>query len=232
MKRCKKTLLITMMILTMGLMMTGCGTDKTQNNDGTQNEMNDTNNTQDNAVDDADEADGNPAGESNGSAIENGTNDMNETDSNNGTDSNPAGEIDGAGEDGVDGTGNTDEDQGTGSVGEAVNDVADGVGEAADDLGEGIGDAVDNLGGGSFDSYDDAKKYLLEKLGKDNASANYEVREEKKDLVSYNNSDADARGYEFSVYETDQDEKIGIYYVDKETGKIYRYMGKDSIESY
>lgn len=215
MKRCKKTLLITMMVLMMGSVITGCGMNNTQNTDeNTQNEMNDTNNVQDNAAGDGDEADGNPAGEVDGA---NG---------------NAAEDIDGAGEDGVDGTGNTDEDNGTNKVGDAVDDVADGVGEAVDDMGEGIGDAVDNLGGGSFDEYDDAKEYLLDKISKDNAKAKYEIKDEKKDLVSYNSADADARGYQFSVYETDQNEKIGIYYVDKDTGKIFRYMGKDSIESY
>lgn len=217
MKRCKKALLITMMILVMGSLMTGCGMNNDQNTDETtQNEMNNTtDNVNEGTTGNGDEADGNPAGDNGANGAGVGENDM-----------------DGAGEDGVDGTGNTDEDNGSNPVGDAVDDVADGVGEAVDDMGEGIGDAVDNLGGGSFDQYDDAKKYLLDKIGKDNANANYEVRDEKEDLVSYNSADADARGYQFSVYETDTDEKIGIYYVDKETGKIFRYMGKDSVESY
>lgn len=117
-------------------------------------------------------------------------------------------------------------------VGDAVEDVTRGVGEAADDVADGVGDAVDNLGGGSFDSYEDAKSYLLDKLSEDNANATYEVREEKKDLISYHSEDPGAQGYQFSVYETDGNEKIGIYYVDKENGKIYRYMGKNSIEGY
>lgn len=117
-------------------------------------------------------------------------------------------------------------------VGDAVGDVANGVGNAVDDVADGVGDAVDNLGGGSFDSYDDAKDYLLGKLSEDNVNATYEIRNEKRDLVSYHSEDSGAQGYQFSVYETDGNEKIGIYYVDKETGKIYRYMGKNSIEGY
>lgn len=117
-------------------------------------------------------------------------------------------------------------------IGDAAEDVIDDAGKAVDDVADGVGDAIDNLGGGSFDSYDAAKTYLLEKLKKDNAGANYEVREETKDLTSYNNNDSGAEGYQFSVYETDGNEKIGIYYVDKDTGKIYRYMGKNSIEAY
>lgn len=117
-------------------------------------------------------------------------------------------------------------------VGDAAKDIVEGAGEAADDVADGVGDTIDNLGGGSFDSYDDAKTYLLEKLKKDNSGANYEVRDEIKDLTAYNNNDSGAEGYQFSVYETDGNEKIGIYYVDKDTGKIYRYMGKNSIEAY
>ena len=117
-------------------------------------------------------------------------------------------------------------------VGDAARDVVDGAGKAVDDVADGVGDAIDNLGGGSFDSYEDAKTYLLEKLKKDNAGANYEVRDETKDLTAYNNNDSGAEGYQFSIYETDGNEKIGIYYVDKDTGKIYRYMGKNSIEAY
>lgn len=117
-------------------------------------------------------------------------------------------------------------------IGDAAKDVVEDAGEAADDVADGVGDAIDNLGGGSFDSYEEAKNYLLEKLKKDNAGANFEVRDEKQELTAYNNNDSGAEGYQFSVYETDGNEKIGIYYVDKDTGKIYRYMGKNSIEAY
>lgn len=117
-------------------------------------------------------------------------------------------------------------------AGDAAKDMVDDAGKAADDVADGVGDAIDNLGGGSFDTYGDAKTYLLEKLSKDNAGANYEVRNETEDLTAYNNNDSGAEGYQFSVYETDGNEKIGIYYVDKDTGKIYRYMGKNSIEAY
>ena len=81
-------------------------------------------------------------------------------------------------------------------------------------------------------SYEEARDYLLNKLKEDNKKASYEIREENKELISYNSNDSGAQGYQFSVYETDKNEKIGIYYVDKENGKIYRYMGKQSIEAY
>ena len=71
-------------------------------------------------------------------------------------------------------------------VGDAAKDLTDGAEDAADDVADGVGDAIDNLGGGSFDSYGEAKSYLLEKLKKDNAGADYEVREEKEELTAYN----------------------------------------------
>lgn len=126
----------------------------------------------------------------------------------------------------------TNEGERNDSVGEGMKETENAAEDIVDDVADGVGDAIDNLGGGSFDSYEEAKKYLLEKLQKDNAAAGYEVREENKDLTAYNHNDSGAEGYQFSVYETDRNEKIGIYYVDKETGKIYRYMGKNSIEAY
>ena len=92
-------------------------------------------------------------------------------------------------------------------VGDAAKDLTDGAEDAADDVADdvadGVGDAIDNLGGGSFDSYGEAKSYLLEKLKKDNAGADYEVREEKEELTAYNSNDPGAEGYAFSVYETE-----------------------------
>lgn len=122
--------------------------------------------------------------------------------------------------------------QNSGNAGNMMEEAGERVGDAVDDVADGVGDAIDNLGGGSFEKYEDAKKYLLDKLHKDNVSANYEVREETEDLTAYNGNDEGAEAYKFSVYETDGNEKIGIYYVDKDTGKIYRYMGKNSIEAY
>ena len=118
------------------------------------------------------------------------------------------------------------------AVGNAVEDAGKAAKDAVDDVADGVGDAIDNLGGGSFDRYEDAREYLLDKLKKDNATASYEVREDNKDLISYNSNDSGAQGYQFAVYETDGNEKIGTYYVDKENGKIYRYMGKGAIEAY
>lgn len=119
-----------------------------------------------------------------------------------------------------------------GSANNGADGILEGAADVVDDVADGVGDALDNIGGGSFDNYADAKEYLLNKLSRDNASANYEVRNEKKDLISYHSTDSKAEGYHFDVYETDGNEKIGTYYVDKDSGKIYRYMGKNSIEAY
>lgn len=126
----------------------------------------------------------------------------------------------------------TESENVTDSGSDAAEEIGDATKDLVDDVADGVGDAIDNLGGGSFDKYEDAREYLLGKLQKDNAGAKYEVREENKDLIAYNHNDSGAEGYQFNVYETDRNEKIGIYYVDKDTGKIYRYMGKSSIEAY
>ena len=135
------------------------------------------------------------------------------------------------------GTDNNTDNNNTGNnngknSGNGGNNIVNDTEDAVDDVADGVGDAIDNLGGGSFDSYEESRDYLLNKLKEDNKKASYEIREENKELISYNSNDSGAQGYQFSVYETDKNEKIGIYYVDKENGKIYRYMGKQSIEAY
>lgn len=170
------------------------------------------------------------------------TTDKKNTDSTDKKNDNSGGSVGNAVEDVTEGAGNVAEDAAEGAgnaienvtegAGEAAGDVVKGAGRAVDDVADGFGDAVDNLGGGSFDTYEDARSYFMKKLTNDNAAAHYELKNEKKDLISYNSKDADARGYEFTLYETDGNERIGRYYVDKDTGKIYRYMGKDSIEAY
>ncbi len=83
-----------------------------------------------------------------------------------------------------------------------------------------VADAVDDVANG-FDNYDDAHDYLLNRLGKDNKNAKYEVRNETKDTKEYRDG---AKGYHFEIYDTSDDsgKKYGDFYVDKDTGKIYR----------
>lgn len=94
------------------------------------------------------------------------------------------------------------------------------------------GGVTDNLGAGTFDTYEDAKNYLMEKLEADNEDIAYEFREETEDLTSYDSSNPGAEGYQFHVYESEGGEKTGDYYVDKDTGKVYRYTKDNKITEY
>ncbi len=116
----------------------------------------------------------------------------------------------------ADGVGNAVGDVANG-VGDAVGDVARGVGDAVGDVANGVGNAVN----GGFESYEDAHDYLLSQLGtQDNAGA-YEVRNVKKEAVTYNNGQ---KGYRFEVHDTREgsDTRLGVFYVDQETGKVYK----------
>lgn len=205
-KYAKQVLLITFM-LSLVVVLQGCGNNNrtngnttTGNGAGTQNgstqTMEGTSNNEEN----------NGVGGENANGNTNNTNNVNNANNN---------------------TGNNGSNADNGASG-----ILEGAADVVDDVADGVGDALDNIGGGSFDNYEDAKEYLLNKLSRDNASANYEIRNEKKDLISYHSTDSKAEGYHFDVYETDGNEKIGTYYVDKDSGKIYRYMGKNSIEAY
>lgn len=102
----------------------------------------------------------------------------------------------------------------------AVDDVADGAADAVDDVTDGAANAVDDIANG-FDDYGDAHDYLLSRLGKENKNAQYEVRNETKDVTEYRNG---AKGYHFEIYDTSDEsgKKYGDFYVDKDTGKIYK----------
>ena len=91
---------------------------------------------------------------------------------------------------------------------------------------------MDNLGAGTFDTYEDAKNYLMDKLTADNEDMSYEFREETQDLTSYDSGNPGAEGYQFHVYESEGGKKTGDYYVDKDTGKVYRYTKDNKIMEY
>ena len=94
------------------------------------------------------------------------------------------------------------------------------------------GGVTNHLGEGTFDTYEDAKNYLMEKLESDNEDIAYEFREETKDLTSYDSDNPGAEGYQFHVYESEGGKKTGDYYVDKDTGKVYRYTNDNKITEY
>ncbi len=126
----------------------------------------------------------------------------------------------------------TENAAGNASTGDDNDDsLADDAADAADDIADGAEDVVDDVANG-FDSYDDAHDYLLNRLGKDHADGQYEVRNEDKDETEYRDG---AKGYHFEIYDTSDDsgKKYGDFYVDKDTGKIYKKNTKTKkIEEY
>lgn len=122
----------------------------------------------------------------------------------------------------------------------AADDVGDAVGDAATDVGEGVGDAL-GAGTGSgtddassgFDNYDDAKTYFMKRMAGADSKAQYEVRNESKDLVSYDNKN---QGYSFELYDTSKDSKgtkIGQFYIDSKDGSVHKKNDKSNkVEAY
>lgn len=104
--------------------------------------------------------------------------------------------------------------------------------DAEDNIEEDADGIMDNLGAGTFDTYEDAKNYLMDKLTADNEDMSYEFREETQDLTSYDSGNPGAEGYQFHVYESEGGKKRGDYYVDKDTGKVYRYTKDNKIMEY
>ena len=97
-------------------------------------------------------------------------------------------------------------------------------GTTEDNLVDDAEDAVDN--------YDDAHDYLLNRLQNDDKDGKYEVRNETKDEQEYRDG---ASGYHFEIYDTSDDsgKKYGDFYVDKDTGKIYKRNTKtEKLEEY
>ena len=104
--------------------------------------------------------------------------------------------------------------------GTTEDNLVDDAEDAVDDVADGVGDAVDDIANG-FDNYDDAHDYLLNRLQNDDKDGKYEVRNETKDEQEYRDG---ASGYHFEIYDTSDDsgKKYGDFYVDKDTGKIYK----------
>ena len=100
-----------------------------------------------------------------------------------------------------------------------------------DNLVDDAEDAVDDVADG-VDNYDDAHDYLLNRLQNDDKDGKYEVRNETKDEQEYKDG---ASGYHFEIYDTSDDsgKKYGDFYVDKDTGKIYKRNTKtEKLEEY
>ncbi len=119
------------------------------------------------------------------------------------------------------------------NVGNAAEDLAEGAGNAVGDVADGVGNAVDDLvGTNGFDNYDDARKYFLETMESYHADAQFELRDEERDLEDYQEG---SKGYRFELYDTSKNEKgefVGEFYVDANTGVIYRDGDDDQVIEY
>lgn len=116
---------------------------------------------------------------------------------------------------------------------DANDNIGDDIGNAAEDVADGVGDAVEDMTGVDYGDYNSANDYLMGQLG--GTEGQYEIRNEDKELKNYDTSDTSKMGYRYEVYDTSKGdgEQYGIFYVDKETGKIYKESGKDKkIEEY
>lgn len=117
---------------------------------------------------------------------------------------------------------NNGENTNTGdNAGDAIDDAGNAIGDAVDDVAEGIGDAAEDITSG-FTNYGDAHDYFMNRMGQENTSAQYELRNESEDLTTY---DGKNQGYHFELYDTatnSDGEKVGDFYLEPESGKIYK----------
>lgn len=123
-------------------------------------------------------------------------------------------------------SGNNDPNLGNNTT-EDTNNVVDDIGDAAMDVVDGVGNAVDDLvGGNGFDNYNDAHDYFLKTMGDYHTDANFQLRNENKNLTDYQEG---SKGYHFTLYDTSNNtegELFGEFYVDATSGFIYK-KGED-----
>ena len=138
------------------------------------------------------------------------------------------------------GNNNTDKNDVSENMSDAAKDVADGAKDAgrdvvngAKDMAEGIGNATDDLlGHGGFDNYNDAHDYFLSTMGSYHSDAKFELRDENTSLNDYQEG---SKGYYFHLYDTSKNtsgDEFGEFFVDADSGRIYRRGSNNSIEEY
>lgn len=114
-----------------------------------------------------------------------------------------------------------------------VEDAANNVGNAVEDVADGVGNAVNDLvGTNGFDNYEDAKSYLLQTMEEYHPDMKFEIRDEDKNLTDYQEG---SKGYRFRLYDTSKDENgelFGEFYVDANSGVIYRMGDNETFEEY
>ncbi len=108
---------------------------------------------------------------------------------------------------------NTDNDGDT--LGDDIGDVIEDAGDAVDDVAKDVADGIS----GGYETYDDAYNYFMGQIP--DTSGTYEVRNSDKDLTEYTTG---STGYHFELHDSSKssDSKIGDFYVDSETGKVYK----------
>lgn len=128
---------------------------------------------------------------------------------------------------------NTMVDDAAENVGDAAGDLVEGAGNAVEDVADGVGNAVEDLvGANGFDNYDDAHDYFLDTMSKYHTDAKFEIRDEDRELDDYYEG---SKGYKFHLYDTSKNEAgeyFGEFYVDANTGVIYREEGDDRYVEY
>jgi hypothetical protein len=108
----------------------------------------------------------------------------------------------------------------------------DDAGNAVDDAANAVGDTVDNVTDavtGNYSTYDDAYDYFMGMLPTENG--NYEVTNSDKDLTEYTSG---SHGYHFELHDSSngEDSKIGDFYVDSDSGKIYKADEDGNMKEY
>lgn len=126
------------------------------------------------------------------------------------------------------GSSTTATDQNTNQNNDGVT-IGEDVGRAVDDAANGVGNAVKDMADVNYGDYDSAHEYLMGQIGGTDHKTRYEVRNENRELTNYDKSDSGKKGYRYEIYDTTKGngKKFGVFYVDQETGKIYKETGKD-----
>ena len=134
-------------------------------------------------------------------------------------------EADGMGNGTGSGTGST-HNSGTEGNNKNNNNLGSNIGNAVDDIGNAVDNVVDDVTDGltrGFETYDDAYNHFMGNLS--NSNGRYEVRNNDKDLTEYTSG---SQGYHFELHDTKKtgnDSKVGDFYVDSKTGKVYKSNG-------
>lgn len=117
------------------------------------------------------------------------------------------------------GTGSHSNTNNNNSLGSNIGNAVDDIGNAVDNV---VDDVADGLTGG-YETYDDAYNHFMGNLS--DFGGRYEVRNNDKDLTEYQSGH---QGYHFELHDTKKtgnDSKVGDFYLDSRSGKVYKSNG-------